>query len=172
MLADENVIEVAACPPNQEDCFVSFEPPSDDQIIFNEKYQPLLQELGFPGPVFFTKSKTGFFDFPNMGHAYASGYSVSASLRLHPTQERKLPKCDGYMPVGYLYDCYIALDENWAIHWLGFNDEMTNACSGQSAYDACDPETRANDDWSCFKECTDKLNAEALAKQSLSQLDQ
>ena len=76
LLTDENVTEVAACPPKQEDCFIPFEPPSDQQTHLNDKYRPLLRDLGFSGPVFFTRSKTGFFDFPNMGHAYANGYSI------------------------------------------------------------------------------------------------
>ncbi|MEM1152300.1 MAG: hypothetical protein AAGI03_17435 [Pseudomonadota bacterium] len=153
LLADDGVQGIFACPqPGDESCFMRPKEPDEVRLAYEAKYQPLLRDLNFPGPVFFDRKNETDFWLPNMGASRTGPYDIHAALWLRPNRADDKVDCKGYEPQGFRYDCRIVLDETWSLEWRGADLGMFATCN----YDGIERED--------FEACIQKLEAEQLNK--------
>jgi len=153
LLDDPGVISVIACPTEKE-CFIRPEEPTDEQLIYEKKYVPILRALGFIGPIFFNRKSNGSFEFPNTSIARKGPYGLVASLWLRPNQPSTLPSCGDYSPNTYSYGCQVDLDGDWTIVWEGLNDDILSVCVEKKLDQRCDiPFSEDSFTDPCFDRC-------------------
>ena len=132
---DPSVRSVISC-PSEEPCYYPVETPSEAEARAEQQFAPLLEDLGFPGTVFFDQQEGNRFEFPNLDSAQRTisdqVYSVRIGLSLWlDGVPPGLQACDGYVPSGLIYQCFVPMNETWAIHHQGQNETLAKTCYDQ-----------------------------------------
>lgn len=127
--SDPDVTSVMKC-PNIENrtCFTSIDEPTTEQLAFDAKYLPMLNDLGYLGYTFFDRKAETDFWIPNIDNAVHEDYEVSSALWLRTAARNDIPNCDGYIPEGFFYHCKVRLNVRWSLEWSGYHIPANKYC--------------------------------------------
>lgn len=132
---DPSVRSVIAC-PSEQPCYYQIETLSEAESRAEQQFAPLLEDLGFPGTVFFDQQEGNRFEFPNLDSAQRTisdqvyRFRIGLSLWLDGVPSG-LQACGGYVPSGLTYECFVPMTETWAIHHQGENETLAQKCADQ-----------------------------------------